>query len=60
MSKSDELKKIKKLEAKAIKMFRNGEDGKKVNKLLEQVIQLENEYKKKHGRNPSPQYGELE
>ena len=55
ISKQDQLDRISKLEKKALKLFKEGGDGAKVNQMLEQVIQWEDLYKKRFGRNPNKQ-----
>lgn len=43
---------IKKLERKALKLFKSGTRGKDVNDMLNKVIKLEDEFEKLYGYNP--------
>ena len=49
--------KIYSLERKALALDKKGGHGPKVNKLLERVIKMEDQYYKKFGKHPSKQYG---
>jgi hypothetical protein len=57
LSKKEQREKINKLERKALALDKKKGNGAKVNKLLEQVIRLEDKYFKQYGRHPSKQYG---
>lgn len=55
LGKQEQLDRIKKLERKALRMFKEKGpkyDGAQVNKWLEQVIKWEDLYEKRYGRNP--------
>lgn len=43
---------IKSLERKALKLFKSGKRGPEVNKMLDKVIALEDEFEKLYGHNP--------
>jgi hypothetical protein len=59
LTKTEQRERIKKLEARALRLFKNGGDGKDVNRMLEQVIKWEDLYYKRYGINPSKQYGDM-
>jgi hypothetical protein len=51
-TKSERKNEIKKLERKALKLFKSGTRGPEVNKMLDKVIALEDAYEKDFGINP--------
>jgi hypothetical protein len=59
LTKTEQRERIKKLESRALRLFKNGGDGKDVNRMLEQVIKWEDLYYKRYGINPSKQYGDM-
>jgi hypothetical protein len=59
LTKTEQRERIKKLESRALRLFKNGGDGKDVNRMLEQVIKYEDLYYKRYGINPSKQYGDM-
>jgi len=62
-TKTEQLDEISNLQKKALKIFKRGNltraEGAKVNKMLEEVIKLEDKYLKRNGRNPSKEYGDI-
>lgn len=55
MSKSEQLDRIKKGDAKIRKMVREGKKGPELDKLLNNVIKWESLYEKRYGRDPCAQ-----
>jgi len=51
-TKTERKDEIKKLERKALRLFESGHHGKDINKMLDEVIRLEDEYEKDFGINP--------
>lgn len=59
-NKTELLKEIKSTQSKAMKSFKSKrKNGKKVNKLLEKVIKLEDQYFERFGTHPSKEYGDI-
>jgi hypothetical protein len=51
-TKTERKDEIKKLERKALRLFKTGKRGPEVNDMLNEVIRLEDEYEKEFGVNP--------
>jgi hypothetical protein len=55
MSKSDQLDRIKKGDARIKRMLREGKKGPELDQLLNDVIKWESLYEKRYGRDPCAQ-----
>jgi hypothetical protein len=55
MSKQEQLDRIKELDLKIKRLSKQNEMGPILDKLLIEVIDLEEDYKKRHGRDPNGQ-----
>lgn len=59
LSKTEQRERIKKLQSRALRLFKNGGDGRDVNKMLEQVIKWEDLYYNRFGIHVSKEYGDM-